>query len=208
MWPTSWPARAVRRGEGKSLCACHWAQRGWRIVRQWLLDSLLLVLLGQHVWGSCIRCLGRALHAAASSAGVSDTFKVAPSGAVLLFTACISILSTIVFGLAPALRATALDPAISLKAGGSQASIGGSRARLRKALVIAQVAFSAVLVVMAGLFAHSLAGLRSINPGFTYQSVMTFALDYPRAWKDDDKNRFLGTAAGSRGSDQFWCCLI
>jgi predicted permease len=51
------------------------------------------------------------------------------------------------------------------------------------------VALSVVLVVAAGLFAHSLAGLRSINPGFVAQNVVTFSLDYPRAWKAVDKEK-------------------
>ena len=54
---------------------------------------------------------------------------------------------------------------------------------------MAQVALSVVLVVAAGLFARSLAGLRSINPGFVAQSVMTFSLDYPQAWKGADKEK-------------------
>jgi predicted permease len=56
-------------------------------------------------------------------------------------------------------------------------------------LVVLQVALSVVLVAMAGLFAHSLAGLRSINPGFVAQNVVTFSLDYPRAWKSADKQK-------------------
>jgi len=55
--------------------------------------------------------------------------------------------------------------------------------------VVLQVALSVVLVVAAGLFAHSLAGLRSINPGFAAQNVATFSLDYPQAWKGADKEK-------------------
>src|SRR6202142_1473946 len=58
-----------------------------------------------------------------------------------------------------------------------------------KALVVLQVALSVVLVALAGLFAHSLAGLRSIDPGFAAQNVVTFSLDYPRAWKAADKEK-------------------
>jgi predicted permease len=66
--------------------------------------------------------------------------------------------------------------------------------------------------VMAVLFAHSLAGLRSINPGFAYQSVMTFALDYPRVWKDTDKDRFrerlLARVAALPGIASFSCAAL
>jgi predicted permease len=160
-----------------------------RIVRQWLIDSLLLALLGS-ILGLLFAVWGERYMLLFLPPRLSESFSVAPNAAVLSFTACISIVSAIVFGLAPALRATALDPATALRGGASQAAVGSARISLRKALVVAQVAFSVVLVVMAVLFAHSLAGLRSINPGFTYQSVMTFALDYPRAWKDADKDRF------------------
>jgi putative ABC transport system permease protein len=177
-----------------------------RIVSQWLIDSLLLALLGS-ILGLLFAVWGERYMLLFLPPRLGDSFSVAPSAAVLCFTACISIVSAVVFGLAPALRATALDPAICLKGGASQTA--GVRFSLRKALVIAQVAFSVVLVVMAGLFAHSLAGLRSINPGFTHQNVMTFALDYPRAWKDADKDRFrdgmLARVASLPGIASFSC---
>ncbi len=179
-----------------------------RIVCQWLIDSLLLALLGS-ILGLLFAVWGERYMLLFLPPRLGDSFTVAPDAVVLCFTACISIISAIVFGLAPALRATALDPAISLKGGGSQTSLGGARIGLRKVLVVAQVAFSVVLVVMAGLFAHSLAGLRSINPGFTYQNVMTFSLDYPRVWKDADKDRFrerlLARVAALPGVVSFSC---
>jgi putative ABC transport system permease protein len=107
---------------------------------------------------------------------------------VLGFTLGFSILSAVLFGLAPALRATSLDPAAALKDGGTQQP-GRARAGFRKALVVLQVALSLVLVVAAGLFAHSLAGLRSINPGFDAHNVVTFSMDYPHAWKGADKQK-------------------
>jgi len=182
-----------------------------RIVRQWLIDSLLLALLGS-VLGLLFAVWGERYMLLFLPASLSDSFTVGPDAAVLGFTACVSILSAIVFGLAPALRATDLDPAYALKGGGAQAAMGGARAGFRKALVVAQVAFSVVLVVMAGLFAHSLAGLRSIDPGFTHQSVMTFALDYPSAWKDADKDgfreRLLTRVASLPGIVSFSCAAL
>jgi predicted permease len=118
-----------------------------------------------------------------------EAFNVTPDAMVLGFTLGISIVSAVLFGLAPALRATSLDPAAALKDGGSQQPGRGARAGFRKALVVLQVALSVVLVAAAGLFAHSLAGLRSINPGFAAQNVVTFSLDYPQAWKGADKEK-------------------
>ena len=159
-----------------------------RVVRQWLIESLLLALLGSTL-GLLFAIWGERYMLLFLPAGSNDLFNVAPDATVLGFTAGISILSALLFGLAPALRATALDPAAALKDAGSQASLRGLRIGLRKGLVVAQVAFSVVLVAAAGLFAHSLAGLRSVNAGFTHQDVVTFELSYPGTWKEPAKAR-------------------
>jgi putative ABC transport system permease protein len=163
------------------------ATRG-RLVRQWLIESLLLALLGS-ILGLAFAVWGERYMLLFLPPGSGAQFNVAPDATVLGFTLGISILSAVLFGLAPALRATTLDPAAALKDGGSRHPGAGTRAGFRKALVVAQVAFSVVLVVAAGLFVHSLAGLRAINPGFVAQNVVTFSLDYPRAWKGADKEK-------------------
>jgi len=157
-----------------------------RLVRQWLIESLMLALMGS-VLGLAFAMWGERYMLLFLPPGAGEQFDVAPDSTVLAFTLGISILSAVLFGLAPALRATSLDPAAALKDGGSQQPGHGTRAGFRKALVVMQVALSVVLVVAAGLFAHSLAGLRSINPGFVAQNVVTFSLDYPQAWKGADK---------------------
>ena len=84
---------------------------------------------------------------------------------------------------ASGLRSTAVDPAECIKSGGPQ---GGRRhSALRQMLVVAQVAFSVMLVVLAGLFAHSLAALRSVELGFRSQNVIGFFLEIPGSWKPD-----------------------
>ena len=160
----------------------------WRLVRQWLIESLLLALLGSAL-GLAFAIWGERYMLLFLPPGAGDGFDVAPDSTVLGFTLGISILSALLFGLAPALRATSLDPAAALKDGGSQQPGRGARAGFRKALVVVQVALSVVLVVAAGLFAHSLADLRAINPGFVAQNVLTFSLDYPQAWKGADKEK-------------------
>jgi predicted permease len=160
----------------------------WRLVRQWLIESLLLALLGS-VLGLAFAIWGERYMLLFLPPGAGERFEVAPDATVLGFTLGISILSAVLFGLAPALRATSLDPAAALKDGGARQPGRGARAGFRKALVVMQVALSVVLVAAAGLFAHSLAGLRSINPGFAAQNVATFSLDYPRAWKGADKQK-------------------
>lgn len=158
-----------------------------RILRQWLIESLLLVLLGSAL-GLLFALWGERYILMFLPPGSTDTLTVAPETTVLGFTVCISLLSAILFGLAPALRSTGLDPGLALKEGASQPARRGSGIGLRKALVVVQVALSMVLVMLAGLFVQSLAGLRSVNPGFLNQNVMTFSLDYPSAWKRADKD--------------------
>jgi predicted permease len=160
----------------------------WRLLRQWLIESLLLAVLGS-ILGLAFAIWGERYMLLFLPPGSAESFNVSPDGAVLGFTLGISTLSAVLFGLAPALRATSLDPAAALKDGGSQQPGCGARAGFRKALVVLQVALSVVLVAAAGLFAHSLAGLRSINPGFVSHNVVTFSLDYPRVWKNADKEK-------------------
>jgi predicted permease len=175
-----------------------------RLVRQWLIESLVLALLGS-VLGLAFAIWGERYMLLFLPPGAGEGFAVSQDSTVLAFTLGISILSAVLFGLAPALRATSLDPAAALKDGGSQQPGRGARAGFRKALVVAQVALSVVLVVAAGLFAHSLAGLRSIDPGFSARNVVTFSLDYPRAWKDADREthreRLLARLAEAPGID-------
>ncbi len=160
----------------------------WRLVRQWLMESLILALLGCGL-GLAFAVWGERYMLWFLPPGLGESFDVSLDGAVLGFTLGISILAAILFGLAPALRATSLDPAAALKDGGAQRPGAGGRGGFRKALVVVQVAFSVVLVVAAGLFARSLSNLRAIRPGFAAQNVITFSLDYPRAWKDVDKQK-------------------
>jgi predicted permease len=154
----------------------------WRLVRQALTESLLLaasgaalgILLG--VWGT--RLLIRFLPEQAG-----DPLSAWPDGAVLIFTLAASIFSALLFGLVPALRSTAILTSARLR---SETGGASGTPLLRRALVVAQVAFSAVLVVMASLFGHSLFELRSVDLGFRNQNVIAFNLDLPRDRRSRD----------------------
>jgi predicted permease len=88
----------------------------------------------------------------------------------------------LLFGLGPALRSTAVNPAAALRSGGTDRA---GRPALRRVLVVAQVAFSVVLVALAFLFGHSLLAMRSVDLGFRNQNVLALSLDFPRLWKGD-----------------------
>jgi predicted permease len=117
---------------------------------------------------------------------VVEGLNAAPDTAVMAFTAAISLLCALLFGLAPAWRSTGIHPAAALRSGAG--SVSGGRQTFRRTLVAAQVAFSVVLAVMAGLFGRSLAQLRGVDLGFRGRNVMAFTLDFPSSWKMADRN--------------------
>jgi predicted permease len=192
-------ARGAAREKETALRMSLGASRG-RLVRQSLTESLLLAS-GGCILGTLFAFWGEGYLLRFLPAESSTPFSTAPNPAVLAFTVGVSLLSAVLFGLAPALRSTAIDPAAGLQS--RAGAKGGRRTGLRRALVVAQVAFSAVLVVLAGLFGHSLADLRAIDPGFRNTNLIVFQLDFPRAWKAADiraaRQRFVSHTEALRG---------
>ena len=153
-----------------------------RLMRQGLTESLLLALMGSGV-GILLAWWGERAILQFLPAAYGDPFDAAPDATALTFTIGIAIVSAALFGLAPAWRSTAVDPGECIKSGGAH---GGRRhSALRQTLVVAQVAFSVMLVVLAGLFGHSLAALRSVDMGFRNQNVIGFTLEMPGTWKPE-----------------------
>jgi len=157
-----------------------------RLIRQLLVESVLLALLGGAVgvflayWGSSI------LVKLMSSGREPISLHVAPNLGVLGFTLAVSVLTGILFGLAPALRGTSIDLAPALKQGtarivGAIAHSSGRRQRLSKALVVVQIAISLLLLITAGLFVRSLTNLENENVGFDRRNVLLFTIDPTQA---------------------------
>ena len=153
-----------------------------RLIRQALTESAILAAAGGGLgivlgsWGT--QAITRFLPADAG-----NPLDAAPDPAVLAFTLGVAALSALLFGLLPALRSTAVHPSLSLRSGMTAAE---GTPLLRRALVVAQVALSTVLVVMASLFGHSLFELRSVDLGFRNLNVIAFNLDFPREWRPQD----------------------
>jgi predicted permease len=191
-------ARGAARRKEVALRYSLGATRG-RLIRQAFAESSLLAV-GGCVAGVAFAFWGPQYILHFLPAGSIDPFSEGPDTAVLAFTLGATILSAILFGLAPALRSTAVDPSAWLQARGTE---GNQRPLLRRVLVVAQVAFSAVLVVLAGLFGHSLSQLRSVDPGLGNRNTIAFQMDFPKSWglKDQEaiRDRFLAAVEGLPG---------
>jgi predicted permease len=160
----------------------------WRIARQMLSESLLLAAVGAAAGLILAQWLSGFLVASLETAGNPVFLDLTVKWRIFAFTACIAIVSCLLFGLAPAVRATA--PA-SAMLGTRGASDGRERFTARRALVVVQVALSLVLIVGAVLFARSLRNLMTLDPGFRQNGIVIASLDLRRAGIPAENRRAL-----------------
>jgi predicted permease len=149
-----------------------------RLVRQLLIESLLLAALGGLLGLLLSQAGTRAMLVFMRIQDDPVSFNVAPDARVLLFTLASSLLTGLIFGIAPALRSSRLDLASAIKGAGGSVAGDAPRQRLNQALVVAQVALSLVLLVGAGLFVRTLAKLKATDAGFNRENVVVFDLDF------------------------------
>ena len=141
-----------------------------RIIRQLLTESLLLALIGAAL-GILIAHWGTSLIANQLPAGIPRLAEAGVDVRVLAFTLGVSLLTGLLFGLAPALQASRLNLTEALKEGDRGAS--GGRQRLRSVLVVAEVALTLTLLVGAGLLIQSFRRVLEVDPGFDPQNLLT-----------------------------------
>jgi putative ABC transport system permease protein len=152
------------------------ASRG-RLIAQLLAESMLLALFGTALGALLAQALSRALVVFLSTKGASLFIGLQLDPRVLGFMAGVAILTCLLFGLAPAIRATNIAPASAMRSGGRGISTGRDRFGLRRALVVAQVSLSLVLLVGAFLFVRSLQKLLDVQPGFRAEGIIAVNVD-------------------------------
>ena len=108
---------------------------------------------------------------------VGAAIRATPDDRILAFTAGLSLVTAVLFGLVPALHASRADVAATLKSESGTVTLGSGQARTRRILVAAQVALSLLLLVGAGLFARSLYGLLSVNTGISADALLALSID-------------------------------
>jgi putative ABC transport system permease protein len=169
-------ARAAGRGHEIAVRSTVGANR-WRLMRQLLTESTLLSLAGGTA-GILLAFWGvPALTALAPAGTIPRMEMIRIDGWVLAFTFGLSILTGILFGLAPAFQATREHTHESLTSAGR--TVTRSHEGIRGALTICEIAFALILVTGAGLLLKSFLRLRSVNPGFSTHSVITLTVDLP-----------------------------
>jgi putative ABC transport system permease protein len=170
-------ARASAREKEIAVRLAVGATRG-RLIRQLLSESLLLAGMGTAFGALLARGLTTFLIAFLSTQSDPLFVNLGTDWRVLGFTAALAVTTCVLFGLAPAVRATGVAPGAVLKAAGRGVTAGRDRFGLRRALVVAQVALSLVLLVGALLFVRSLRNLTTLDAGFQRDGILELDVDF------------------------------
>lgn len=170
-------ARASAREKEMGMRMAIGAGRG-RLIRQLLAESLLLAAIGAAIGVFLARSLSQLLVATMSTQQSPLFVDLGTDWRVLGFTMGLAVLTCMLFGLAPALRATSVSPGIVLKEGGRGGTERQRRFGLRRVLVVSQIALSLTLLVVALLFVRSLNNLAKLDAGFQRDGILVTDVDF------------------------------
>jgi len=187
-------ARAAERDREFVIRAALGAGR-WRLMRQLLTESILVSFVGG-AFAVLLAIWGTSLLVALKPANLPRLQEIGVDARVLGFTFGISLLTGIVFGLLPAWTATRGGVSEGLKEGGRSATAGSARQRLRSLFVVAELAVALILLVSAGLLIKTFWKLRSVEPGFNPDHLLTMRVELSEArYKEKDKQTRFRTQA-------------
>jgi putative ABC transport system permease protein len=150
----------------------------WRLMRQLLIESLLLSLAGGAV-AVLLAYWGTSLLVSFKPENLPRLTEIGVDARVLAFTLGISVLTGVIFGLVPAWTASRDRVGDALKEGARSVTAGGARQRLRSTFVVVELAVALVLLVGAGLLIKTFWKLRSVEPGFNPDHVVTMRVELP-----------------------------
>jgi predicted permease len=159
-----------------------------RLVRQLLTESMMLALAGGALGAIFAAVASRLLLRLVSGGPETVPLTLTIDSRMLLFTLAVTLVTALLFGTLPALRATRLELTQSLKDRQGAVTVRG-KGLVAKSLIVSQVAFSLLLVVAAGLFLRSLVNLTRVDLGFDKQNVLLLHLDESSAGYKDDEPR-------------------
>ena len=178
-------ARGAARAREFAVRAAVGASR-WQIIRQLLIESFVLALVGGGL-GLCLAAWGRDLLVALAPPGVPRFQNITLSGWVLVFSLGLSLVTSILFGLWPAWHSSRADIQLALKSGGHASSESSGARRSRDLLVIAEVALTLILLSSAGLILKSFANARNLGLGFDPHLLLSARVDLPEPTYSDAK---------------------
>lgn len=170
-------ARAINRQKEIALRSALGASR-FRVIRLLLIESILVAAIGGII-GVCLASWAISLFKSVAPDSLPRLSEIHLNGTVLAVTIIATLLSGIVFGLAPALHATRLDLHESLKTGDGRASGSPASQRFRRTLVIVEFALAFILLISSGLLVKSFRNLMTINRGYDAKNVLSFRLRLP-----------------------------
>jgi putative ABC transport system permease protein len=153
---------------------------GGRLVRQLLTESVLLAVISGF-FGLLLAYWGTRILAKMTPAALAQTGDVPIDWRVLAFTLGVSVITGLVFGMAPALASSRSNLNLILRSGGRGGTGSRTRSRVRDVLLICEVASSAALLIGAGLLIRSLVRLQEVNPGFRADHVLSMQIALPPA---------------------------
>ncbi|HEX8880499.1 MAG TPA: ABC transporter permease [Candidatus Acidoferrum sp.] len=160
----------------------------FRVVRQLLTESLLLALCGGAL-GLAAGYWATVFLVRTGPQDIPRLTSVHLDAPVFLFALAVSVLTSVLFGLVPALRVSKLELTQAVNERGQSGP--SSRSRFRSALIVAEVALSLVTVLGAGLLLQTLWHLEKTHPGFDPNRVLTFSLELPGAFSDPQRVQYL-----------------